>query len=310
MIKNKYAKLAVLFVVVMLIFAVITPFSAKAADDVMSLTLICKKEDKILTGMNWRLYYVGQRSGNGYALEGDFSNYSVTMEADDADSMNEAAYTLENNAILDQIKPIIKGQIDESGYLVFQNLKSGLYMVSGDIFNVGVVFYKPSVALVEIDTDNDENNVELVVYPKVQYALLSEINLNNTVTKVWNDNKETHDAVTVEIYKNAELFGIKTLCEENNWTYNWKTAEAAEWRVKESIVPENYTVKYESNNGKHTIENTFHGVETTTTTLPPQPEPPLPQTGQLWWPVFVMGGCGFIFIIIGIRINRKKWSKI
>ncbi len=106
MVKNKYARLAVLFSAVMLIFAVVMSFSVSAANDVMSLTLICKKEEKILTGMNWRLYYVGQRSGDGYTLDGDFSNYSVDIKAGDADSMNEAAHTLENNAILDQIKPI------------------------------------------------------------------------------------------------------------------------------------------------------------------------------------------------------------
>ncbi len=111
-------------------------------------------------------------------------------------------------------------------------------MVSGDIFNEGIFFYKPSVSLIEIDVNNEENNVELVVYPKVQYALLSEINLNNSVTKKWNDNKKEHDAITVEINKNAELFAVENLSEENNWTYKWKAVEAAEWRIKESIVPE------------------------------------------------------------------------
>lgn len=310
MIKIKYKRLASLVTAVLLIFAVFLPLSASAADDKVSLTLICKKGDTILTGMNWRLYYVGQRLGSGYTLEGDFSDYSVTMEAANQDSMNKAALTLENYAIVDQIKPINKGQIDENGYLVFPALKSGLYMVSGDVFNIEEVFYKPAVALVEIDTTNDENNVDFVVYPKVKFVLLSEINLNNTVKKIWKDNKKTHDAVTIEIYKNAELFNVVNLSEENKWTYSWKAIDAAEWRVKESIVPKDYEVAYKSDNGNHAVENTFVGIEPPEpTTAPHPPEPSLPQTGQLWWPVFVMGGGGFILIIVGIRINRKNGVK-
>lgn len=43
---------------------------------------------------------------------------------------------------------------------------------------------------------------------------------------------------------------------------------------------------------------------------PPPPNPPprrIPQTGQLWWPVMVLGGMGVLLICIGmIRKNRNK----
>lgn len=38
----------------------------------------------------------------------------------------------------------------------------------------------------------------------------------------------------------------------------------------------------------------------------PSPIPELPQTGQVWWPVFVMLGIGIPMIVIGIMLSRKE----
>ncbi len=284
-----------------------------SAEDTVSLTLICKKDDTVLTGMNWRLYYIGHRSENTYTFEGDFADYAIDIDATSIDSMSSAATTLENYAIIDQIPCINAGHIDMQGYLVFPYLKSGLYMVSGDIFNIEEVFYQPSPALIEIDTDTEDNNIELIVYPKITYALLSEINLNNIVRKIWNDDKIEHPSIEVEIFRNAELFKTVTLNDENNWQYEWKDTEAAEWRVKEKIVPPDYTVVYKSDNGKFAIENTYNGIEEVTTESPTTTvitttvttEPKLPQTGQLWWPVIAMSGIGAVMIVIGIKMRIK-----
>ena len=43
--------------------------------------------------------------------------------------------------------------------------------------------------------------------------------------------------------------------------------------------------------------------------LPPPPTPPhnIPQTGQLWWPVMMLGGLGVLVLFIGMtRKNRTK----
>ena len=38
----------------------------------------------------------------------------------------------------------------------------------------------------------------------------------------------------------------------------------------------------------------------------PTPEPRLPQTGQLWWPVYVLVGAGLVFCLLGVTVLRKK----
>ncbi len=281
-----------------------------ASEKTATMTLICKRADTVLTGMNWDVYYVGQRTGNSYTLEGDFADYQVSIDATSTDSMVNAAVTLENYAIVDNIPFTNSGLIDEQGYLKFSELKSGLYLVSGHVFNIGVVYYQPSPVLVEIDLNVEDPDIDLIVYPKIKYALLSEIDMNNTVKKLWLDSKETHEPLDIEIYRNGDLFQSVKLSDENEWTYSWTATEYAQWRVKEVKVPADYSVNYQSDNGKYVIENTFHGVETpivTTTTAPPQK---LPQTGQLWWPVILMGSCGAVLIVVGMRLMGRKRRKV
>ena len=44
---------------------------------------------------------------------------------------------------------------------------------------------------------------------------------------------------------------------------------------------------------------------TTTTTTPSTPPPEIPRTGQLWWPVYVLGSAGTLLIALGL-IGRKR----
>lgn len=305
--KTVHIRLIALISAALMLFISAAVYPSHAISQNGSLTLICRRGNTILTGMNWRLYHVGKCQGDNYVLDGDFSNYPVLIDKKSANVMNNAAVTLENYAILDNLPYINSGVIDDEGYLTFPNLKSGLYMVSGDVFNIKETFYQPSAALIEINTDTDKSDVDLVVYPKVKYALLSEINLNNTVKKIWNDTKQSHEPIDVEIYKNSELHETVTLSEENSWTYSWKATDYSQWRVKEAAVPADYIVNYQIDNGKYAIENTFTGIEAPVVTTIPEPQK-LPQTGQLWWPVIVMGSAGIILIIIGIKL--KKRSKV
>ena len=309
MTKLKNIRLTAFISAVVIFLMLLFSASVSAVNRTVSLTLICRKENTILTGMKWRLYNVGQRVGDHYVLNDSFKDYPVEIDITSDDTLNNAATTLENYAVIDQIPYQNSGEIDETGCLVFPDLPSGLYMVSGTVFNIDEVFYYPAASLIEIDTNSDKDNLEHIVYPKVKYALLSEINLNNTVKKIWNDNKTEHEAVNISIFKNTDLYKTVTLNDDNDWTFNWKTTEVAEWRIKEAVVPKDYTVSYQSDNGKFAVENTFTGTEiispsSVVTTVYSKPK--LPQTGQLWWPVAVSGGGGIIMLIIGIRLRFKK----
>ena len=55
------------------------------------------------------------------------------------------------------------------------------------------------------------------------------------------------------------------------------------------------------------IENGVY-VITNRRTVTPTPTAPIPETGQLWWPVPILAGAGMILVVIGWILHRK-WSQ-
>ncbi len=289
-----------------------------------SLTLICKKDDIILSGMEWSLYRVGERVGKKYVLGGKFAGYPVSLSDTSAEGLSIAAATLENYAVIDNIGSDAKGIIDAEGYLVFPKLESGLYMVCGKNFYVGETVYEPSAVLVEINPSVGNEGIDLMVYPKVIYKILSETSRTHVLKKIWTDSGQLHPAIQVEIYKGGVLEETVTLDDSNSWTYSWFTENYAEWRVKETVVPAGYSVSYRTSDGQYVIENKY-GSDYSEETQPVTEQvtsPPsitvtatggsvqkLPQTGQLWWPVPVMACGGIVMIIVGLRLRGSKKSE-
>lgn len=299
-------------------------FSASADTVKGSLTLICRTDDVILTGLHWDLYRVGSRIGPDFVLDGDFSDYQVDLTDFSAEGMSNAAKTLENYADVDGISPLSSGETGADGLMKFENLVPGLYLLTGTNLKIGTTTYVPSTLLLEID--NSGQSVDLNAYPKIIYRIDSSEVVFYTVKKIWRTEDEqpveTTTPITVEIYCNNELYETITLSDENDWTYEWEGESDDEWRVKEVNIPDNCTVVYDSNETQFAIVNTVsppivtttttitttNKTETTTTTKAivtttkkPNDEK-IPQTGQLWWPVPLLGLMGIICIAVGFRI--------
>lgn len=337
-----------------------------------SLTLICKTDEEILTGLHWDIYRVGSRNGSEFVLEGEFADYPVDLTDFSADGMSKAAKTLENYAVLDGISPLNSGETNEKGLLTFYNLETGLYLVSGQILIKDNTTYVPSTLLFEIDSSGTA--FDLQAYPKIIYRTISSEVSRYTVKKVWmNEDGQPADAlteITAEIYCDRELYDTVTLSSENDWTYTWVESDYHEWRVKEIAVPDGCTVAYDYNETQFAIVNTFDETTTQPTTEPTTPpptgpsvptepsepvtqpttsdggdtEPPadttepvttvtgveihttasgvvttttkpgtdggkIPQTGQLWWPVPVLGFLGIIFTAAGFRMSAEEKSE-
>jgi hypothetical protein len=124
----------------------------------------------------------------------------------------------------------------------------------------------------------------------------------------------------------------QTLSASNGWKFTWTGLNEGKWSVKESIVPTGYAVSYEeqtTTQGKTiTVRNTKDGGgvlgesrENTPTsssgvkgssrqgdTGAVASANRLPQTGQLWWPVWVLSALAAVFVMIGLilRLSGKK----
>lgn len=114
-----------------------------------------------------------------------------------------------------------------------------------------------------------------------------------TVKKVWSDENNKRgirpDSVTVTLYDGDKAVDIVTLDAWNNWTYTWRDLDG-DWSVLETGIPKGYTPSYRTNGDVVTITNTAT----------------LIQTGQLNWPIPVLGSLGVIMIFFGIVIMLKK----
>lgn len=288
-----------------------------------SLTLFCEKDGVVLENLEWDLYRVGSRDGDVFVTDGEFAEYSIIIDDFSTEGMNEAAKTLENIALLDEdIQPIQSGATNENGVLIFSNLMDGLYLVSGSVLEVGDTVYVPSTMLFEISGEHE--TMDWNAYPKIEYRTQSNEEINFAVKKVWlNEDGEPCDPtmeITVEIYRDLELYETVVLSDENNWTYEWTDLDKYQWRVQEVIIPEGFTVVYESNETQYLIKNIYHPTEetgtttsttattttTTTTHMTTATDEILPPTGQLWWPVIVMGLFGLIFIALGCRFLAAR----
>ena len=161
-----------------------------------------------------------------------------------------------------------------------------------------------------------------------------------TVQKIWanDDTAQSSRPVSVSVElldANGNTVGDPvTLSASIGWKYTWTGLDEGKWSVKESIVPTGYAVSYEettTDEGKTiTVKNTKNGggvlgesrEKTPTETKDKKVKGSsrqgdtgsvagaqrLPQTGQLWWPVWLLSGLAAVLVIVGLilRMSGKK----
>ena len=119
--------------------------------------------------------------------------------------------------------------------------------------------------------------------------------LDLTVRKVWSSDalKNRPSSVTVTLYNGDVPYETVRLGSWNNWTYTWKDPNAyGNWQVIETNIPKGYVPSYSVSGNIVTITNTRS----------------LIQTGQLNWPIWVLGGAGLALVALGgaMLVKKKK----
>ena len=336
-------KLLIRFICVLLVMAAFVPVRI-SADSGKTITLECSKDEVIIAGMRWKLFRTGERNGSGFIFTGDFAGCQADMSDMSAENISRAAQTVESYAIKKMLAPIAEGLTDSSGKISFGGLSDGLYLAIGYPVDIAPYYYEPSPLLMEVRSDKDSFTFD--AYPKIIRVTLSDRVVSYTVKKVWLDNDDLYEArptyVTVDIFRNEELYDTVILNEENEWKYRWVESDTgAQWRVAERAVPVDYEVRIEHNDTQFLIRNRHKTVtdwdegdrtttvtpnittttmttavttseEKTKTTVPPTTSAPpvtttgLPQTGQLWWPVLPMVIGGLLLIAISFFSDQEE----
>ena len=116
--------------------------------------------------------------------------------------------------------------------------------------------------------------------------------INLKVVKKWDINGKDHpDSVKVTLYNGDSAVASVWLGDWNNWSYSWHNLDGnGNWQIIETSIPKGYVASYSYWNGVVTITNTKT----------------LIQTGQLSWPIPVIGALGLVLIAYGIYVIAKK----
>jgi len=122
-----------------------------------------------------------------------------------------------------------------------------------------------------------------------------KVPLDITVIKKWSNDtlKNRLSSVTVTLYDGDVAYDTVRLSAANKWTYHWKDLNAyGNWRVLETNIPRGYVPSY--------------SVSADGTVVTITNSKSLIQTGQLNWPVWVLGGAGVALVTLGGAMMLKK----
>lgn len=313
--KYAFAVSSMALSLLVMLSVIIQPLNAfAAADEEYSLTVNFTADDGevAVEGSEFKLYLVMNQDNE---LIGDFEQYAEEVEVGElasSDDVGTLAKTLAAYAARDELTPVQTGNTDENGQVKFDDLESGIYLVVGSSAIVDRIKYTPMEALVRIPHYSVEGKyvTNVVIKVKYDYEQLPDENIELSVKKVWEDNNDPDrpKEVTVQLIKDGTAYNDVKLNADNGWTHTWTDLDPhADWQVAEINIPDGYSVKISRNETMFIVTNTAKedtSGDTGDNNEDSEPEPNLPQTGQLWWPVPVLMILGVLIVLIGIVIRN------
>jgi len=325
---------SILLCLLMVMLLPVQSLAARAIDTdaTSSLQVQIAPDGDAQEGVEVRIYRVATVSIDcRFTLTGEFANYSVSLNDNDADSWRTLATTLDGYVTTDAIPAFKTAETGANGAAVFEDLPTGLYLVTGERWYASSTqYYTPTPFLVSLPNldENDEWVYDVQLSSKQTPGSDSggggDDYTQVSVLKVWedNDSEKRPTEIVVELYDGSVLVDTVKLSKENNWQHTWnRLDEDGTWTVREQEVPEGYTVSVEKQGTRFVLTNTLPDDPPPPPDDPPPPpddpppppdEPPvpqLPQTGVLWWPVPVLMVSGLVLILLGVLRRRNGYEE-
>ena len=326
----------------LLMGALLQPLPAEAqqvdVDRKCSLSLKYSSYDKLFSGLDIRIYRVAEIYADGkYALTAPFDKYPVRINGITSQrEWRDAANTLAAYAVADRVEPTRSQKTDSFGYAVFEDLKTGIYLVLGVTTEdeTGTYRFENFCLFLPTPQNMGEDLYGIEAKPKSVFTPKPDGPTEPTepgeptepsdptqpsnptepvppeepklekfqLVKFWKDVGNRGDRpkeVYVDILKNGVVQKTVTLTAENNWSYQWSAPEGNDlWLVVERNVPDVYTV----------VIGNYGNIFTITNSRPPAPGTP-PRTGDVFpletW-ITIMSLSGILLLAIGIWHKRRN----
>lgn len=243
----------------------------------------------------------------------DFANCGLELDDIEGPSLSKA---LLEYARAKKISGI-SDRTDSDGYVCFEELYPGLYLVAQTDTVEGFTAFKPFLTYLPVTNDDLLLwDYEIDASPKIDIDPVPPppsppdepdepdeppheddlIYRSITVCKVWNDDGENRPKrIIVRLLNSNGVYDEVELSESNGWSYTWDHLDYYEnWYVQEVNVPDGYTVTYYEDGDLFTVVNTAA----------------LAQTGQLKWPIPILGGCGLLLVTAGFVLKSAGRRQI
>lgn len=310
----KQNRMILLLAAVLLAAAWLMPVAASAAEPLdpnrdCELTIAFTCQGKSVSGASYNLYRVADVSESGeFTICAPFTAYPINFADMSTEQYRALAQTLDTFAKMDGLTPDFEGVIDENGFAIVTGLKPGLYLLLGQRYIGEDGLYVSTPCLISVPTQVEGSSewvYNVTVLPKCTFTPHSGMGVSaKKVLKIWNDkgNEASRpQSIQVVLLCNGKPYDTVELNAENGWSYVWLDLPAGEeWLVVE-VVPDGYKMLLQDESLVTQIINTNDNPPP-----PTQPEEDIPQTGMLWWPMPVLIVLGLVFIIVGLRLNRRN----
>ncbi len=202
------------------------------------------------------------------ALLDEFAALPIEVgDLTDSENINRLAYTLASYAASGVGEVKASDVTNGLGYVDFEEVPAGMYLVTGTSGTIGDLTYTPKPALIRITDDAEE-----LLEASLKYTVTATSTVTDyTVKKMWLDHSGTNrpQTVTVDLFRNGELFDEVTLSAENDWSHQWEDLPSRyDWYVIEKDVPADYAVSITLDEATFLITNATSVTEVSTTTAP------------------------------------------
>ena len=306
------------FLACALLLIILLPFCAFAssARDLGNITVEYCHDGVPIKGASVNLYRVASFSDDGgYSPEEAFSFYGIDYKNIGENSRASDAVLLRSFVIADKIKPSVTVTTDQNGRAVFEDQKTGLYLMTCEKIAQDGYFYTMTPALISVpslDGNGAGVTYDIEVFPKSLSEKKPDVTPDDKkdleVIITWDDEGEEDkrpDEVRVELLRDGEIYDRVKISKKMKWRHKWKGLDEynddgskVEWTVIERLTSD-HIITIEIEKDTIIINNRL------SEDIPGGDEPIIPQTGQLWWPVPALAALGLLMIIFGVAAKKK-----
>jgi hypothetical protein len=229
-----------------------------------------------VSGASFKLYRIADADADGVVtIDTKFKDCNVDITNTDSEAYKSAASTLadfiQKNA--GNFEALQTQATDDTGWLTFDGLTRGIYLVIGEVKTVNSTTYTPQSSLISIPQTTAEYGMRWYATAELKYSTYTPPSGGTVPGTPGNSETEDTETESTETESTNKVNIVKGFYPEDTETETEIAATEDVTTLKSSIVPV----------GKR-----------------------LPQTGQLWWPVAALSAAGLCFITVGMKRRRDK----